>query len=578
MIDIKPEISIIVSVYNAGSTLVRCMESLVYQSLDNIEVIVVDKASTDHSREIAELYQTNFPDKVRVFERPYSENLVSAYNFGVLQAKSDYLAFADADDWYELTAMEVILEQIHTRSPDIIYYPWRVLGTDGKQIRIAGHPREETVEAQLFSNQMCTYWCRIIRKSLFCKYLPIPEVDGPDANFLPVIISNALSFASIPTPLYNYVAGIGETSRIFAPIRHTIPKGWDYLLTYSNLRYMDYIVFFIARRVDIATRKFWPYKWEYIKWLKEHANLFSENHLLKDDIQLYKKILNYINTDTTMIPLIVYINGFGKTNCEEREKNIQDTVFCHDKGKIVILDEKNCDTNKMLSLQAAYEEKRYEYLCHYFALENIYQTGGFFVGDQIRFTGSFSPVLDKASVFSYITTQTFSSEIWGARPGNEVIRELLRTYQTPDFYEDKYYPLSDRIRNILVARYDVPLNGRTRAKEDVYFIVDARMFVLNDGTYPFVCEHDFSAFVGQDEYKVIPVDIAFPTNLTSDQKIKQLTRERNKLKSDLSRIYHSDSWKLIKRIKKFANTFLGHPLKKIFKKTLRIYRKIKYGI
>lgn len=574
----KPAISIIVSVYNAGLTLTRCLESLVYQSLENIEIIIVDKASTDNSREIAQLYQTHFPDKVRFFERQYSVNSAAAYNFAAVRAEADYLAFADADDWYELNAMELIYEIINEQAVDMIYYPWKVLDQNGRQIRVSRHPQEETIEAQLLSDQMCTYWCRVFRKSLFCKYLPIPESHASDANFLPVVISNATKIRSLNVALYNYVAGIGISSNVLSSEHLTIRDGWSFLLSHCNSKYSDYIIVFIARRVVNAPKRSWNFKWEYIDWLVKHQDLFLNNALLQEDFKLYQQIKDLILMKKDLIPRIVYINGFGKGSLEQRRQEIQSSAFVGDQGEVIVLNEKNCSLHDNDYLQAAYQAGKNEFLGHYFALKNIYQTGGFFVGDQIHFTATLAPALDKPSVFSFVTSNTFSSEIWGARPGNIVIKELLNTYETPDFYGDFYCPLSERIKNILVARFDVSLNGGAQTKEDACFVADARMFVLNDNNYPHVCEHDFSAHVGESGYKVIPVEIAFPTNLTANQRIRQLTQERNKYHDDLSAIYNSDSWKLIKRLKKFANSFVGRPFKRIFKKMLRIYRKYKYGM
>ena len=64
MIQSKPLISIVVPIYNASKYLRRLMESLVYQTLENIEIICVDKASEDDSFEILSYYQKQFPDKV----------------------------------------------------------------------------------------------------------------------------------------------------------------------------------------------------------------------------------------------------------------------------------------------------------------------------------------------------------------------------------------------------------------------------------------------------------------------------------------------------------------------------------
>ena len=64
----KPFVSVIVPVYNRERLLVRCLDTLVYQTLDNIEILIVDDFSTDNSYEVALDYENRFPEKVKVFK------------------------------------------------------------------------------------------------------------------------------------------------------------------------------------------------------------------------------------------------------------------------------------------------------------------------------------------------------------------------------------------------------------------------------------------------------------------------------------------------------------------------------
>ena len=118
----KPLISIIVSIYNGEKRLNQCIDSLIYQTYENIEIILVDKESTDNSKEIENLYQKQFPNKVKVYHIAYSENAAAGRNYGISVARGNYIAFCDADDWYELNAMEKIAEKIISDKPDIIVY------------------------------------------------------------------------------------------------------------------------------------------------------------------------------------------------------------------------------------------------------------------------------------------------------------------------------------------------------------------------------------------------------------------------------------------------------------------------
>ena len=187
--------------------------------------------------------------------------------------------------------------------------------------------------------------------------------------------------------------------------------------------------------------------------------------------------------------------------------------------------------------------------------------GGIYVGDHLVFRATFEPVLHNESFFSFITTDTFSEQIWGAKAHNPVIRTLLRTYDNKTFYPEKYLPLAERIRNILVSEYDIPLNGRGIRKEKVV-VYDARMLVLNRMDGAFVCEHDMSHLWNQPHYTVIPDNLALPIAIGSQTEVRKLKQEVERYKNELRGIYRSDSWKLIGRLKRMSNTALGKPMKK----------------
>ncbi len=91
-----PDISIIVPIYNVEEYLEECLDSIINQSKDNLEVIMVDDGSTDSSGEIAKEYEKSYPN----FHYYYKENngLGCARNYGVQFAKGKYIAFLDSDD------------------------------------------------------------------------------------------------------------------------------------------------------------------------------------------------------------------------------------------------------------------------------------------------------------------------------------------------------------------------------------------------------------------------------------------------------------------------------------------------
>ena len=91
------KISVIVPVYNVENYLIKCLESLVYQTLKDIELICVNDGSTDGSLSILEDYQKRF-SQVKVYTKS-NGGLSDARNYGLKHAVGEYIAFVDSDDY-----------------------------------------------------------------------------------------------------------------------------------------------------------------------------------------------------------------------------------------------------------------------------------------------------------------------------------------------------------------------------------------------------------------------------------------------------------------------------------------------
>ena len=92
------KVSIIVPVYNVEKYLAKCLDSLVSQTLEDVEIIVVDDGSKDNSKQIIDEFQTKYPDKIKSFVKE-NGGLSDARNFGLDRAIGEYIGFVDSDDY-----------------------------------------------------------------------------------------------------------------------------------------------------------------------------------------------------------------------------------------------------------------------------------------------------------------------------------------------------------------------------------------------------------------------------------------------------------------------------------------------
>ena len=114
------KISVIVPVYNVKSYIAECLESLVRQSVSEIEVIIVDDGSTDGSGEIAQEYA----DKYDYFRLIRQENggLSAARNTGIEHANGEYIYFLDSDDYLTDHALETLYDIASEKQLDVLKF------------------------------------------------------------------------------------------------------------------------------------------------------------------------------------------------------------------------------------------------------------------------------------------------------------------------------------------------------------------------------------------------------------------------------------------------------------------------
>lgn len=103
----KINVSVIVPVYNVAPFLSKCLDSLVNQTLKEIEFIVIDDGSSDHSWEIIQSYEMNYPNLIHAYHKK-NGGLSSARNYGIPFAKGEFIGFVDSDDWIERNMFECL--------------------------------------------------------------------------------------------------------------------------------------------------------------------------------------------------------------------------------------------------------------------------------------------------------------------------------------------------------------------------------------------------------------------------------------------------------------------------------------
>lgn len=115
----KPKISIIVPIYNAGEHLQKCLDTLVNQTLREIEIILVLDKPTDGSDKVAKEYAAK-DSRIVILENEENLHIGYSRNKGIVQAKGEFIGFSDHDDYRDLTMYETLYNHAKQNDADIV--------------------------------------------------------------------------------------------------------------------------------------------------------------------------------------------------------------------------------------------------------------------------------------------------------------------------------------------------------------------------------------------------------------------------------------------------------------------------
>lgn len=115
-----PDVSIIIPVYNAGKYLIKCLDTLVNQTIKNIEIILVLDCPTDGSDEICRTYASEH-NNIKLIENAENQHIGKSRNIGLSIAKGKYVAFSDHDDYRENNMFEKLFARAEENQAEIVF-------------------------------------------------------------------------------------------------------------------------------------------------------------------------------------------------------------------------------------------------------------------------------------------------------------------------------------------------------------------------------------------------------------------------------------------------------------------------
>ena len=224
-----PKVSIIVPVYNVEKYIERCLDSLVNQTLKDIEIIIVNDGSTDGSKEIIQKYLNKY--KNIVYLEKENGGLSSARNYGIPYAKGEYIGFVDSDDYVEITMYEKMYNKAIEEKSDMVEcdFIWEYPNKKREDIgKIYSDKKEAIVEARVVA------WNKIIKKDIIEKTkITFPEgLRYEDIEFFYKIVPYLDKISFVKETLVHYVQRESSIANTQNERTGEIFKVWENVLDY----------------------------------------------------------------------------------------------------------------------------------------------------------------------------------------------------------------------------------------------------------------------------------------------------------------------------------------------------------
>lgn len=273
------KVSVIVPVYNTEKYLKRCLDSLVNQTLKDIEIIIINDGSTDNSQVIIDEYSKKYPN-IKGYKKE-NGGMSSARNMGLTKTNGEYIAFVDSDDYIDNDALKKMYEKVKNKNLDIVVCDSINVYEDGRKEYIHSHLHysNNDIHNYIIAPPMaCT---RLFKQDIFKKVKFKEGTFYEDLELVPSLISITTKVGFIEEGLYYYFQRNGSVMRqksfsnklldIFS-VLDSIKNKIDNDLYRNELEYL-----YITHLLRTATLRFLDYK-DTKKYLDKIVNIIKENY------------------------------------------------------------------------------------------------------------------------------------------------------------------------------------------------------------------------------------------------------------------------------------------------------------
>ncbi len=208
-------VSIIVPVYNASKTIEKTIKSVLNQSYNNFEIIIIDDSSTDKTFEIIEKLGKN-DRRILIYKNKDNLGVALTRNLGIAIAKGEFIAFLDSDDIWNPLKLQLQLENIKRYDIDLSYTSYKLINdTNDSEGKIRFVPKNIEYKTLLKENIICCSTV-LLKKDLILKYKFKSNYFHEDFVLWLQLLKDGFKFRGINEVLVLYRKGGRSSDKIKA--------------------------------------------------------------------------------------------------------------------------------------------------------------------------------------------------------------------------------------------------------------------------------------------------------------------------------------------------------------------------
>lgn len=201
-----PFISVIVAIYQAEKTLSHCVDSILGQTLRNIEVILVNDGSYDKSGEICDEYARK-DNRIKVLHKDHS-GVSDTRQMGIVNVTGDYVIHCDSDDWMEPDMLETLYKNAQESDADLVVCDYWAEYRERKICNAFGQNFDSSIDLKEQMHNLSSHvWNKLIRRSFIVQndlhFLP-SVCYAEDLYFVFKALDLNPKIEYVPLPLYHY--------------------------------------------------------------------------------------------------------------------------------------------------------------------------------------------------------------------------------------------------------------------------------------------------------------------------------------------------------------------------------------